>query len=1193
MFYAYEKIMGLLIWTAQKQGDDSIIGEFAETTMASPIRNFDVFLCCPGPSLKDVDPAKLRVPGAIIFAVNTAYPKVRPDVWIGMDAAPCYDSRLPCEPFIKVWGSLYRDSWANGRQIKLFPNTYFATGQKMLPWEIFQHLNGNSPFIWQQDRPNTFFTAMHLAIWMGARRIFLCGVDLGGSQDYHDDRKLDDAARERNRNLYTDIGRQMLILQITARYHGVDIISCTPDSPLNEGQGGNTPYVSIDEAVKMAAQHGAKADDPAMGGVLDARLAQLCEWSTQPPKAPKGVMIALDAGMEWLLDWWWENYSTHNHYPVCFVDYGLSANGLAWCQKHAFSLLQMEQPPPILNHLWFRKPFALLNAPFERTAFMEPDCEVKGDIGPIFEACSRGLALTMDPHNPWSKEYLNPPLATGVIGVQRGDGLVCAWAKAILTGGAERRFRSDQEALNLVVSQLGKDGVVVMPKEFQWLRLDGDDNGKALIYHWTGPDGKAAIAAKIGAKVSAPVEWRTDIPMTGMYPYLQRFVAEVIETGVQGDFAEIGVLAGETFIPLAAEAAKAGRIAHAVDSFRGMGKPLPQDGEGYPEGRFDVGGPGELQSRLDALGLRKATRVHAGFVPSILTELKDSRFAFVHIDLDHYLPTKQALNFVWERMSPGGVMICHDYFPEKNQLASLAYKEWQKENGLCFNGPNETHHGWLLKPKIVLPSMPIESMTPPAPPPRVPEVLVSILMAAYNAEKYIGYAIESCLKQTHANWELVIIDDGSTDNTGQVVAGFNDQRIIYSKLPSNVGAWSAMNEAYRLCKGQLITRLDADDGMAAEKIAAQVAYLKRNPGEYVVTCEAMFMDESDNIVGYMPCAGQYDIERYVRGGTGRQPANAPTMARRCVWDAAGPWSGNYRLSGDAEWNLNVIKAGWRSWGHIAKPLYQYRRHAESMGATEGAGTLDEFKALLLDYRKWVESHAEVAIVMPAHDAHRYIGLAAGSCIQQSYPNWRLYIVDDGSTSETEQIIKKINHPNIILYRTEHHGYVSAFNTALVMAMNTGKYIARLDADDVMHKDRIRLQVEALAGKFDVATCDMTWIDEDGIPTVVGRSPGMCEAYFTGDLLCGPGTPTILATREAYRKIGPMEGEDQAADADWNFRAAGLRWIHVTEPLYYYRKHSGQMTSGDGPARQQQRYRRLVEEYKKTKDEPCVVTEVRA
>ena len=89
--------------------------------------------------------------------------------------------------------------------------------------------------------------------------------------------------------------------------------------------------------------------------------------------------------------------------------------------------------------------------------------------------------------------------------------------------------------------------------------------------------------------------------------------------------------------------------------------------------------------------------------------------------------------------------------------------------------------------------------------------LVSIIMPSYNTAKYIGEAIQSVLNQSYQTWELIIIDDCSTDDTDRVVKTFNDSRIKYIKNNRNVGAATSRNYALKKATGKWIAFLDSDD----------------------------------------------------------------------------------------------------------------------------------------------------------------------------------------------------------------------------------------------------------------------------------------------------------------------------------------------------------------------------------------------
>ena len=115
--------------------------------------------------------------------------------------------------------------------------------------------------------------------------------------------------------------------------------------------------------------------------------------------------------------------------------------------------------------------------------------------------------------------------------------------------------------------------------------------------------------------------------------------------------------------------------------------------------------------------------------------------------------------------------------------------------------------------------------------------LVSIITPSYNTARFIGETIQSVINQTYTNWEMIIVDDCSTDNTDEVVKPYLvDARIRYLKNPKNSGAAVSRNYALREAKGRWIAFLDSDDLWYPEKLEKQIAFMKKN--NYAFTCTA-------------------------------------------------------------------------------------------------------------------------------------------------------------------------------------------------------------------------------------------------------------------------------------------------------------------------------------------------------------------
>ena len=107
--------------------------------------------------------------------------------------------------------------------------------------------------------------------------------------------------------------------------------------------------------------------------------------------------------------------------------------------------------------------------------------------------------------------------------------------------------------------------------------------------------------------------------------------------------------------------------------------------------------------------------------------------------------------------------------------------------------------------------------------------LVSIIMPSYNTGKIISESIQYVIEQTYSNWELIIVDDCSTDNTDEIVSRFLcDRRIKYLKNKTNSGAAVSRNRALSLAKGKWIAFLDSDDLWCEQKLAKQIAFMQNN-----------------------------------------------------------------------------------------------------------------------------------------------------------------------------------------------------------------------------------------------------------------------------------------------------------------------------------------------------------------------------
>lgn len=106
---------------------------------------------------------------------------------------------------------------------------------------------------------------------------------------------------------------------------------------------------------------------------------------------------------------------------------------------------------------------------------------------------------------------------------------------------------------------------------------------------------------------------------------------------------------------------------------------------------------------------------------------------------------------------------------------------------------------------------------------------ISVVMPVYNGEKYLREAIDSILNQTFSNFEFIILNDGSTDKTEEIILSYTDPRIVYVKNEENLQIVKTLNKGIALAKGKYIARMDADDISMPERFAKQFAFMEANP----------------------------------------------------------------------------------------------------------------------------------------------------------------------------------------------------------------------------------------------------------------------------------------------------------------------------------------------------------------------------
>ncbi|WP_418791073.1 glycosyltransferase [Phosphitispora sp. TUW77] len=240
--------------------------------------------------------------------------------------------------------------------------------------------------------------------------------------------------------------------------------------------------------------------------------------------------------------------------------------------------------------------------------------------------------------------------------------------------------------------------------------------------------------------------------------------------------------------------------------------------------------------------------------------------------------------------------------------------------------------------------------------------LVSIILPVYNGERFLADSIESCLSQTYLNWELIIVDDASTDNTPNIIQRYvnMDTRIYYKQHYTNSKLPAALNTGFKAAKGTYLTWTSDDNCYCRKAIATMVEYLECNPDTDMVYTDYQIIDDQSNLLKYVKVG--------MPEGLWKVNCVGPCfLYKRIIYDKLGDYAEELFLAEDYDYWLRasiIFKME-----PLHQNLYLYRMHSNSLTSKE------KKDSILLATEKTLKPHLLQNSVPPFLRANGYIGLA--------------------------------------------------------------------------------------------------------------------------------------------------------------------------------------------------------------------------
>ncbi|MFQ6034255.1 MAG: glycosyltransferase [Sedimentisphaerales bacterium] len=336
---------------------------------------------------------------------------------------------------------------------------------------------------------------------------------------------------------------------------------------------------------------------------------------------------------------------------------------------------------------------------------------------------------------------------------------------------------------------------------------------------------------------------------------------------------------------------------------------------------------------------------------------------------------------------------------------------------------------------------------------------VSVLICVYNGEKFIGQALESIYSQTYQDFELIIVDDASTDNTPDILVNIRDSRTFIYRNSQNKGLTKSLNIGLKLCRGQYIARMDADDISAPQRFEKQVEFLDENPNCLAVGCWCNWIDSEGKIYGsWEPPTSYEGIKKKLL--VNNSLAHGSVMLRRASLLEIGGYNEKYRYAQDYDLWLRLSEVGQIQ--NIPEHLYNLRSW-DGAASTSQNEQQDRFAQQALQQACKRRGIAYITIVAVNFNTLDFIKLCISKVFELSDLPFEMIVVDNGSTDQSLEYLKSEKRIKL-LQLPQNVGHGPALDYAMKYVAT--KYVVVMDSDaHPIHKEWLSRLIKPLSSEI--------------------------------------------------------------------------------------------------------------------------------
>jgi len=459
---------------------------------------------------------------------------------------------------------------------------------------------------------------------------------------------------------------------------------------------------------------------------------------------------------------------------------------------------------------------------------------------------------------------------------------------------------------------------------------------------------------------------------------------------------------------------------------------------------------------------------------------------------------------------------------------------------------------------------------------------ISVVMSVFNGASHLEEAITSILQQTFANFELIIVNDASTDATGDILEKFDDCRIRVITNPNNLGLTRSLNIGMAAARGKYIARMDADDLSLPHRLERQWQFLESHPDYALVGSSYYRIDEQGEIRALIQVLTE---DADIRAGLTQQNwfGHGSVMMRREAVEQVGGYDEDFTYAQD--YDLWLRMSEHVKIANLEEPLYCWRVSASGISRSKmkeqeyfaglarqkaiergkSQETLGQRDARIGGAEMCQTHHPApstqhpplVSVIVPTYNRPEMLVQSIQSILDQTYRNHEIIVINDGGL-EVESIVAWLNQQQNITYvrHGRNRGLGAARNTGIKLAR--GKYLAYLDDDDIFYPDHLETLVSFLeTSDYRVAYTDALralQVKKHGRYAIVERALLHSNDFDPDRLLVANQFPVLCLMHErACLEQAGLFDETLTTHEDWDL------WIRLSfrDTFFHLRKVTGE------------------------------------